>query len=47
MRQEAEPGAAAAVATAGLGAGPEEWALLREMQRISEAARYEPDARID
>ena len=43
--QEADDQHSAAVA-AGLEVTAEEWELLREMRRISAAARYEPDARI-
>ena len=43
---EAEQEHRLAVATTELGAGAEEWTLLKDMQRISERARYEPDARI-
>ena len=46
VEREAEQEHRLAVATAELGAGPEEWTLLKDMQRISERARHEPDARI-
>ena len=46
VEREAEQEHRLAVATTELSAGPEEWALLKDMQRISESARYEPDARI-
>ncbi|WP_255003184.1 DISARM system SNF2-like helicase DrmD [Cyanobium sp. HWJ4-Hawea] len=46
VEREAEQEHRLALATTELGAGPEEWALLKDMQRISERARYGPDARI-
>jgi SNF2 family DNA or RNA helicase len=46
VEREAEQEHRLAVATTELGAGAEEWTLLKDMQRISERARYEPDARI-
>ena len=47
VEREAEQEHRLALATTELGAGPEEWALLKEMQRISERRRYEADSRID
>jgi hypothetical protein len=45
--EEADQEHRLALATAGLAAGEQEWALLKAMEAISKRARFEADARID